>query len=129
MFVPEDNLPAVRMRVKADLKDVVSGKAAAHLRSFKRDVERLLPDQVSNVVLFGSRARGDPRQDSDYDVAVFVKNMEDRRQIDHTITDAAYRHIVAGVHIRPVSLPDDFLERQFPGLLARDIERDGIVIP
>lgn len=117
------------MRTNVDLKGIVSGKAAAHLRSFKKDVERLLPDQVSNVVLFGSRARGNSRQDSDYDVAVFVKKMNDRRQIDHTITDAAYRHIVAGVHIRPVSLPDGFLERRFAGLLARDIKRDGIVIP
>ena len=29
-------------------------------------------------MLFGSRARGDDRQDSDYDVAVFLSTMPDR---------------------------------------------------
>lgn len=34
---------------------------------------------ADRIVLFGSRARGDARDDSDYDVAVFLKNMTDRR--------------------------------------------------
>lgn len=116
------------MRASVNLDSLVSGKAAKHLRSFKRDVEELLPDRISNVVLFGSRARGTSRRDSDYDVAVFVRNLENRKRIDHAITDAAYRHIIAGVHIRPVSVPDDFLENASNGLLARNIARDGVVI-
>ena len=35
-------------------------------------------DRVERIVLFGSRARGDARSDSDYDVAVFLKNLSDR---------------------------------------------------
>jgi predicted nucleotidyltransferase len=39
--------------------------------------------QIERVVLFGSRARGDARQDSDYDVAVFLKDMPDTwRELD-----------------------------------------------
>jgi predicted nucleotidyltransferase len=116
------------MRMSIDLEDLVSGKAAAHLRSFRRDVQKLLPDRVSKVVLFGSRARGSSRANSDYDVAVFVRHLDNRKRIDHAITDAAYKHIVAGVHIRPVSVPDDFLEATPTGLLARNIARDGVVI-
>jgi uncharacterized protein len=116
------------MRTSVDLEALVSNKAAAHLRSFKRDVERLLPERVSNVVLFGSRARGNPRRDSDYDVAVFVRDLDNRKRIDHAISDAAYKHITAGIHIRPVSLPADFLENTSGGILARNIARDGIVI-
>ena len=78
-------------------------------------------------MLFGSRARGNSRRDFDYDVAVFVKYLDNRKRVDHAITDAAYRHIIAGIHIRPVSVPDD-LENTSAALLARNIARDGVVI-
>jgi len=38
----------------------------------------LYGNRLERVVLFGSRARGDARPDSDYDVAVFLKDMPDR---------------------------------------------------
>jgi predicted nucleotidyltransferase len=63
------------------------------LRAFRRDAEHALPGNVTRVILFGSRARGDARADSDYDVAVFLRNLDDRRSIDHTLADTAYRHI------------------------------------
>jgi predicted nucleotidyltransferase len=44
------------------------------LTRFRAAVTDLYRDRVERVVLFGSRARGDPRQDSDYDVAVFIKD-------------------------------------------------------
>ncbi len=39
--------------------------------------------RLDQAVLFGSRARGDARPDSDYDVAVFLRDMPDRwRELD-----------------------------------------------
>ena len=35
-------------------------------------------DRPERAILYGSRARGDPREDSDYDVAVFLHDMPDR---------------------------------------------------
>lgn len=35
-------------------------------------------DRLDRVVLYGSRARGEARPDSDYDVAVFLREMSDR---------------------------------------------------
>ena len=39
---------------------------------------RCMATGIERVVLFGSRARGDAHAESDYDVAVFLHDMEDR---------------------------------------------------
>lgn len=48
------------------------------LMRFRAAVTEIYGERVERVVLFGSRARGDARTDSDYDVAVFLRNMPDR---------------------------------------------------
>jgi predicted nucleotidyltransferase len=48
------------------------------LTRFRAALDRVYGDRVERVVLFGSRARGDARPDSDYDVAVFLKDLADR---------------------------------------------------
>ena len=48
------------------------------LKRFRAAVAELYGDRVERVVLYGSRARGDARPDSDYDVAVFLRGMTDR---------------------------------------------------
>ncbi|MGH6937055.1 MAG: nucleotidyltransferase domain-containing protein, partial [Methylocella sp.] len=48
------------------------------LKRFRAAVTEIYGDRVARVVLFGSRARGDAQPDSDYDVAVFLRDMADR---------------------------------------------------
>jgi uncharacterized protein len=48
------------------------------LKRFRAAVIEIYGDRVARVVLFGSRARGDAGPDSDYDVAVFLRDMPDR---------------------------------------------------
>jgi predicted nucleotidyltransferase len=48
------------------------------LRRYRAVLDAMYGDQLERVVLFGSRARGDARPDSDYDVAVFLKSLPDR---------------------------------------------------
>jgi predicted nucleotidyltransferase len=59
------------------------------LTRFRAALDRAYGDRVARVVLFGSRARGDARPDSDYDVAVFLKDLADRWEEVDRIADIA----------------------------------------
>jgi predicted nucleotidyltransferase len=48
------------------------------LTRFRKALDEMYGDRLDRVVLFGSRARGDAHDQSDYDVAVFVRDMDDR---------------------------------------------------
>lgn len=48
------------------------------LQCFRAMLDKIYGPRLERVVLYGSRARGDAREDSDYDVAVFLRDMPDR---------------------------------------------------
>lgn len=47
------------------------------LKRFRDSVAEVYGDRVERIVLFGSRARGNARPDSDYDIAVFLHAQAD----------------------------------------------------
>jgi predicted nucleotidyltransferase len=51
-----------------------SSAADPILMRFRAALAELYCGRLERVVLFGSQARGDARGDSDYDVAVFLKD-------------------------------------------------------
>ena len=56
------------------------------LTKFRAALQALYGERIERVVLYGSRARGDARADSDYDVAVFLKDLGDRwNEIDRIV--------------------------------------------
>jgi predicted nucleotidyltransferase len=114
--------------MKASLS-ILPPDAANHLTAFKREVEQALPGRVALMALFGSHARGEADNDSDYDVAVLVRALSDRSDVRTIVSSAAYRHILEGVHISPIVLPSDYLEVPARTELAAEIARDGIAIP
>jgi predicted nucleotidyltransferase len=59
------------------------------LKRFRAAVNEIYGDRVARVVLFGSRARGEARPDSDYDVAVFLRDMPDQPAEMNRLADLA----------------------------------------
>src|SRR5579862_3585894 len=56
------------------------------LKRFRAALDALYGDRIERVVLYGSRARGDAREDSDYDVAVFLHGLTDRwKEVDRIV--------------------------------------------
>ena len=47
-------------------------------RRFRALLDEVYGDRLVRAVLFGSRARGDAGRDSDYDIAVFLRDVPDR---------------------------------------------------
>lgn len=76
----------------------------AAVADYVAQLRKLLGADLRDVVLFGSRATGTNRPDSDYDIAVFVGDDADIARSRRIASDAAYPHILRGYDIRPVVL-------------------------
>lgn len=93
-------------------------------REYKRRVVDAFHERVAKVVLFGSRARGDSRPDSDWDIAVFLTNdptLDDRYRLTDLGTDLL---VDTGEVIQSVALPLRRVAEE--SYLMQAIRTDGI---
>lgn len=94
---------------------------------FKKLLEKKLKENQLNIVLFGSRARGDAAPDSDMDILVVLDDLVEKAQdyISECAWEAGFEH---GIVIVPVVYDKEEWENgpdRF-SLLARAIEKEGV---
>jgi predicted nucleotidyltransferase len=95
------------------------------LARVRKGLDAIYGAQLERVVLFGSRARGDAHADSDYDVAVFLHDMDDRFGELERLSDVSLDvldetgEIVQAMAFRAGACNDDTA-------LMSEIRKDGI---
>ncbi|NEX15298.1 MAG: hypothetical protein C1943_01350 [Halochromatium sp.] len=100
------------------------------LVSFKRLLATRYGEHLKSLYLFGSRARGEQRPDSDADVAVFLDQVTDPIGEQFDLIDAGYDILLdTGVNIQPwvfneASLADP---KHYPAAhLVKTIRQEGV---
>lgn len=93
-------------------------------RMTDRLVERFHPEMV---ILFGSMARGEETPDSDVDLLVVVRKVDDRRELRNEMHRA-----VTGLglpkDIIVLTLDEWRIKREIPGTIAYPAEHEGRVL-
>ncbi|MGA8381558.1 MAG: nucleotidyltransferase domain-containing protein [Stellaceae bacterium] len=95
------------------------------LKRFRAALDELYGDRIERIVLFGSRARGDAHEDSDYDIAVFLRDLKDRwpelNRLADLSTDILYE---TGEFIHAMAYRAGSYAERTP--LMHEIRSDGI---
>jgi hypothetical protein len=113
------------------IRELLEGDAAVRLLAFRDSVARAFPGAVQDILLFGSRARGDPSPDSDYDVAVILTSETSLdRDVRRRLADAAWEHIIEGYAIIPIPIAADEFAPDCATRteLAARIATEGVVV-
>jgi uncharacterized protein len=104
---------------------LLSPRANPVLAKFRAALAEMYGPRLERVVLYGSRARGDAEADSDYDVAVFLKDLTNRiaesNRIALAVSDILSETGIV-IHAMPFAA-GNYRERT---MLMHEIQREGL---
>lgn len=104
------------MAKQTDIRQIV--------RKFHERLEKVLCAQMQ-VILYGSHARGEAKEDSDIDVLVIVPKLDP--QTDATISDVAWEvSFESGVVLSVVPVSQDELPLLKASQFFQTVQREGI---
>jgi predicted nucleotidyltransferase len=95
------------------------------LKRFRATLDEIYGPRLERVMLYGSRARGDARDHSDYDVAVFLRDMPDRIVELYRLADLSTAILdETGAFIHAMAYRAGSYDERTP--LMHEIRADGI---
>ena len=97
------------------------------IQRIRTAVQEILPD--SSLILFGSRARGNPDGDSDWDILILTEKVTD--EIENTLSDILYDiELEENIIINPLVLPKEEWEfkRYKNHPIHRHVEAEGVLL-
>ena len=98
-----------------------------NLFSFREALAELYGPALDRVVLFGSRARGEAGEASDYDVAVFLKDVRPGMAEWYRLADLRTRFLDAGGPFFD-AIPFRSSDYDRPTAIMHEIRRDGVTL-
>ena len=112
------------MKEKTENLDLQSEELA---QAFARRLRERLGDRIEQVILFGSRARGEAQPDSDFDFLVLVDRFT--KALEGQVRDLAYemldRH---GVVVSAMVVEADHFEEEKWEPLYMTVRQEGIAL-
>ena len=118
---------APRLGSMTDAPPMTSPVEHPALLRFVREAHAALPGRIERVLLYGSRARGDAREGSDWDVAVLLRDGEVDDATHRTLSGIAYRILMQDdVFIQVTPLRPGGLENDTG--YAANLRRDAVEI-
>ncbi|MDE5818878.1 MAG: nucleotidyltransferase domain-containing protein [Lachnospiraceae bacterium] len=101
------------------------------LYGFSIQLKRLLGNDLSKIILYGSYARGDFQENSDVDVMILVKlSPEQIEHVESAVFDLAFDiELEHGIHISPIIKNEDQFEYWADVLpFYRTVRKEGVEI-
>ena len=98
---------------------------------FSQELRRILGDKLTMIIVYGSYARGDFRENSDIDIMILVKmSDEEIRLVKNDIYDLAFEfEINTGIEFSPIIKNEDQYEYWIDTLpFYRNVRDEGVVI-
>ncbi len=98
---------------------------------FTQELKKILGSSLSKVIVYGSYARGDYRDNSDVDIMILVKMSDDEiREVKNEIYDLAFDfELSTGIDISPIIKNEDQYEYWVDTLpFYRNVRDEGVVV-
>ena len=120
--LPRTPLHAKRLTMAGSMPPIQSSPA---ITKFHALLSATYGERLERVVLYGSHARGDARADSDYDIAVFLKDLVDRWAESDRIAEMATEILQeTGAVIHAMPYAEGAYRERSP--LMHEIRREGL---